>query len=263
MKSPFPGMDPYLEGYLWPDVHNELAGAIKAQLAPQIAPKYVARLELYTVEDSSPETEVGIMYPDVEILKRNNLLKEPDVAYGSRGAVTSPTVVISSNKAIRLNIPVVEIRDVAKNRLITAIEILSPVNKRKPGLEAYQEKRMDLHRNGVNLLEIDFLRRGTRPFVHPRLPQSDYLVLLMRAGTRKTEAWAFNVNEALPVLPVPLVEPDADAKLDLKYALDFIYERSLYHLSIDYKKDAPPPEFDPETQDWIREVITQAEHSSI
>ncbi|HRI60134.1 MAG TPA: DUF4058 family protein, partial [Saprospiraceae bacterium] len=22
MKSPFPGMDPYLEGYIWPDVHN-------------------------------------------------------------------------------------------------------------------------------------------------------------------------------------------------------------------------------------------------
>ncbi|MEK7784049.1 MAG: DUF4058 family protein, partial [Chloroflexota bacterium] len=22
MPSPFPGMDPYLEGYLWPDVHH-------------------------------------------------------------------------------------------------------------------------------------------------------------------------------------------------------------------------------------------------
>src|SRR5215211_5821787 len=25
MPSPFPGMDPYLEGYLWPDAHNALA----------------------------------------------------------------------------------------------------------------------------------------------------------------------------------------------------------------------------------------------
>ncbi len=24
MPSPFPGMDPYLEGYLWPDVHQAL-----------------------------------------------------------------------------------------------------------------------------------------------------------------------------------------------------------------------------------------------
>lgn len=24
MASPFPGMDAYLEGYLWPDVHHQL-----------------------------------------------------------------------------------------------------------------------------------------------------------------------------------------------------------------------------------------------
>lgn len=263
MKSPFPGMDPYLEGYLWPDVHNHLAAVISELLAPQIAPKYVSRLNTYTVHDTAPETEIGIMYPDVGVLKRYNLLKEPEVAYGTRNNFTEPTVIIPANQAIYLNIPVIEIRDVAKNRLITAIEILSPVNKRKPGMETYQEKRMDLHRSGVHLLEIDLLRRGTRPFVHPHLPQSDYLVLLMRAGTRKTEAWAFNVNETLPVLPVPLVEPDADVKLDLKHALDLIYERSLYDLSIDYKKDAPPPEFNSETRDWIREVITKTEQSSI
>ena len=258
MKSPFPGMDPYLEGYLWPDVHNELAGAIKAQLAPQIAPKYVARLESYTVQDTSPESEIGIMYPDVVVLKPN-LLKEPEVAYGSRKVITEPTVIIPDNKAIQLNIPVIEIRDVAKNRLITAIEILSPVNKRKPGLEPYQEKRMDLHRSGVHLLEIDLLRRGTRPFVHPSLPQSDYLVMLMRAGTRRTEAWAFNVDEDLPILPVPLVAPDSDAKLDLKQALDLIYERSLYHLSIDYQKDPPPPEFSEELKSWMQQVTTKTE----
>lgn len=262
MKSPFPGMDPYLEGYLWPDVHNELAVSISELLASQVASKYVSRLNTYSVQDTTPEAEIGIMYPELGALRHNNLLKESKVAYGIHN-FTEPTVIIPAYPAIHVNIPVVEIRDVAKNRLITAIEILSPVNKRKPGLEAYQEKRMDLHRGGVHLLEIDLLRRGTRPFVHPRLPESDYLVLLMRAGTRKTEAWAFNVNEALPVLPVPLVEPDADVKLDLKQALDLIYERSLYQLSIDYKKDAPPPEFNPETQDWIREVITQAEHSSI
>ncbi len=258
MKSPFPGMDPYLEGYLWPDVHNHLAAVISELLAPQIAPKYVSRLNPYTVQDTSPESEIGIMYPDVAVLK-HNLLKEPEVAYGSRKVITEPTVIIPDNKAIQLNIPVIEIRDVAKNRLITAIEILSPVNKRKPGLEPYQEKRMDLHRRGVHLLEIDLLRRGTRPFVHPSLPQSDYLVMLMRAGTRRTEAWAFGVNEDLPVLPVPLVAPDPDAKLDLKQALDLIYERSLYHLSIDYQKDPPPPEFSTTIKEWMQHVTTKTE----
>jgi hypothetical protein len=200
------------------------------------------------------------MYPDVEILRRTSIVSEPMVAYGAVAEVvpiSEPTVIIASNKAISINIPVVEIRDVAKNRLITAIEILSPVNKRKPGLDAYQEKRLDMHHSGVHLLEIDLLRRGTRPFVHPRLPQSDYLVLLMRAGTQKTEAWAFNLPEPLPVLPVPLAHPDADVQINLKQALDLIYERSMYQLSIDYAKDPPPPEFDAAAKAWIQEVVNK------
>ncbi|MGB0562287.1 MAG: DUF4058 family protein [Spirulinaceae cyanobacterium] len=32
MPSPFSGMDPYLEGYLWPDVHHALASKIRQQL---------------------------------------------------------------------------------------------------------------------------------------------------------------------------------------------------------------------------------------
>lgn len=256
MKSPFPGMDPFLEGYLWPDVHTELAGAIKSLLAPQLAPKYVARLNTYTVDDATPESEIGIMYPDVAIFKQNQTLKEPEVLYESAEAnISEPTLTIPSNKSIEVNIPVVEIRDVAKNRLITAIEILSPVNKRKPGLEVYREKRQDLHRSGVHLLELDLLRRGTRPFVHPRLPKADYLAMLLRVGTQRTEVWAWNLPDPLPVLPVPLAGSDPDVRLDLKQALDIIYARSLYHLSIDYAQAPPPPELSEETKDWLKAVL--------
>ncbi len=251
MKSPFPGMDPYLEGYIWPDVHNELASAIRELLAPHLAPKYVARIAPYTVDDVTPESEVGITYPDIALL-RKNVLKEPAVAYErADGSISPPDVEIPSNIAIPVRIPVVEIRDVAKNRLITAIEILSPVNKKKPGIDAYREKRMDLHRAGVHLVEIDLLRRGTRPFVHPMMPQKHYIITLMRTGTRKTEVWAFNVQDALPILPVPLVAPDPDVPLDLKQALDMIYERGMYELSIDYEKEPPPPEFGEQERAWM------------
>lgn len=43
MPSPFPGMDLYLEGYLWPDVHHALANKIWQQLAPKIRPSYTVR----------------------------------------------------------------------------------------------------------------------------------------------------------------------------------------------------------------------------
>lgn len=61
MSSPFPGMDPYLESYLWFDVHAALANKIRQQLTPKLRPQYTARLEIYLVEDPTPEVEVGIL----------------------------------------------------------------------------------------------------------------------------------------------------------------------------------------------------------
>ena len=53
MPSPFPGMDPFLEGYLWPDVHHSLATQIRDQLSPLIRPHYVARIEVQVVRDET------------------------------------------------------------------------------------------------------------------------------------------------------------------------------------------------------------------
>ena len=258
MKSPFPGMDPYLEGFLWPDVHNRLAGVISELLAPRIAPKYVARIELYTVNDTSPESEIGIMYPDVEVFLRRDEADEPEVMYEQDTETTTPNIIIPSNMSVPVRIPVVEIRDTAKNRLITAIEILSPVNKKQPGLVPYREKRAKLHQMGVHLLEIDLLRRGIRPFIHPMLPPSHYFMMLLRSGTHNTEACTIQVQDVLPVLPVPLAAPDLDVPLDLKTALDIIYERSMYQLSIDYRKDPPPPAFDEAEKVWMQGILSEA-----
>ncbi len=257
-KSPFPGMDPYLEGEIWSDVHNELASAIRQQIALQIAPKYVARLNPYNITDSTPESEIGITYPDVSVRRHQDWVREPVAVYESALVATEPTIIIPTYSAVELRIPVVEIHDVAQNRLITAIEILSPVNKKKPGSEQYQNKRLMLHRSGVHLLEIDLLRRGIRPFLHPLLPKSDYAMMLMRANTQQTEVWTVNLPDSLPVLPVPLADSDPDALLDLKKAIDLIYERGLYELSIDYHKDQPPPELSAENQQWMQTLLKNA-----
>ena len=54
MNSPFPGMDPYLEGYLWPDVHHRLATQIADLLIPQISPHFVARMNVSMIKDTQP-----------------------------------------------------------------------------------------------------------------------------------------------------------------------------------------------------------------
>lgn len=138
MPSPFPGMDPYLEGYLWPDVHTALASKIRQQLTPRLRPKYAARLEVYLAEDPFPDSEIGILYPDVEVLE-----------------TPQRQASLSVLQAVRVRLIDVEIRDTANNRLVTSLEILSPVNKREPELTTYRQKRQQLYRANVHLFELD------------------------------------------------------------------------------------------------------------
>ena len=253
MTSPFPGMDPYLEGHLFPDVHNSLAYLISVQLTPRLAAAYVVHLNNYTVEDTSPAEDVGIMYPDVEVFHKADRVKEPAISYGAQ--ITPETMMLPAIKPVDVHIPVVEIRDRKNNKLITAIEILSPVNKRKPGLQPYREKRLRLHYAGVHLIEIDLIRRGERPLEHPYLPKSHYMVALLRAGIGTTQIWAIDVKEPLPVIPVPLKQADEDTFLDLGAALKDLYEQRSFEKSIDYSETPPPPVFSPEDMKWMKALV--------
>ncbi len=254
MTSPFPGMDPYLEGYLWPDVHNRLAGIIAEMIAPKIAPKYVARLETRMVRDTLPGEDIGIMYPDVEVVLSSKV-EEPQISYSSYTQTSSVTVSIPRIKPVDTKIPVVEIKDRASNRLVTAIEILSPINKRAPGLEPYLEKRKELFNVGVHLLEIDLIRRGKRPVHHQKIQDRHYTVNLTRAKNAWTDVWAFNVKDTEPIVLVPLAGDDPDVALDLGEALKIIYKRSMYHLSIDYKEEAPKPPFNEQELTWMQDLF--------
>ena len=251
MASPFPGMDPYLEGYLWPDVHSALASKIRQQLVPLLRPRYTARLEVYVTEDNAPEGEIGIIYPDVQVMEREQVGKPPELEGGVAILPAPLTVPVVHPVAVRLT--KVEIRDTAQNKLVTCIEILSPVNKREPGISDYRRKRQQLYQAGVHLLELDLLRRGTRPFAHPQLPKSCYSIALTRAGSRSTEVWPLALADSLPTVPVPLREVDGEVALDLGLALRSIYEEAAYDLSIDYGEAPPPPKLSDEERVWVEQ----------
>lgn len=245
MPSPFPGMDPYLEGALWLDVHSALAAKVRQLLAPQVRPRYVVRLAVYLVEDTAPEGEIGILYPDVEVL-RPSALSEAAATYAIAASPFTPAVLVPAAAPFTVRVPEVEIRDAGDNRLVTAIEILSPVNKREPGLSLYRRKRQQLQRAGVHLIEIDLIRRGQRPCDYPTLPSTPYLITLLRSRAAHVEAWPLTLDQPLPTIPVPLRPPDADAVLDLQAALTAIYVEAGYDLSIDYNRVPPPPPIDTE-----------------
>jgi uncharacterized protein DUF4058 len=202
------------------------------------------------------------MYPDVEVVRAHQPGHELPPASTGMGARTAETLPITPTSLsvplldVEVRLATIEIRDTAHNRLMTSIEILSPVNKREPGLNKYREKRRQLHAADVHILEIDLLRRGPRPLVHPRIPPSAYRITLIRAAAHCADIWSLRLQDALPIVPIPLRAPDADVPLDLATAFTTIYDRAAYDLSVNYAEPSPPPPLSAEEQVWVRQLLS-------
>lgn len=254
MASPFPGMDPYLEGELWQEFHETLAGAIRAQLTQQLSPKYVALLAKRYVVDRPAlgifaPPSARIIYPDVHVVA------EPAPAYQSAPGVTAATLELPSPMLEQTPVMSVEIRDVAQRRLVTIIEILSPVNKRGSGAQEYLDRRIELLQTDTHLLEIDLLTVGYRIPMAGAVPPAPYYVYLSRYERRpRTQIWAIHLQDALPRVPVPLLHPDPDAVLDMQAAVEACFALVGYERLLDYRS-GPPGALTAEDLAWVNERL--------
>ena len=261
MPSPFPGMDPYLEGDLWQEFHDRLANQISVQLLPLLRPKYVALLAKRYVLDS-PALGVfdvappRIFYPDVHVATSPAAGTTASPS-STQATITEPTVELPSIVAVpQLS---VEVRDVAQRRLVTIIEILSPANKQGEGAREYRERRIELLRTDAHLVEIDLLRGGTRIPLLGELPPAPYYVYLSRSQRRPyTQVWRIRLQDRLPRIPVPLLAPDPDVPLDLQAALDTCFELVGYDRLLDYTAPVPPPELPPQEAEWVDAALQAA-----
>ncbi|MFN8486856.1 MAG: DUF4058 family protein [Caldilineaceae bacterium] len=258
MQSPFPGMDPYIETSRdWPDFHNDLAAEIRTRLNGILQANYYASAVTYTA------------YDVIEIAQRGSHSIAPDVSVWrtSPSVYTSEAVAVVDPPAAQSQIPLevevrlanVEVRQTGTNRLVTAIEVLSPVNKRSgPQREKYLRKRQELFRSEVHVMEIDLLRGGKRSPLETPLPPATYYVTLGRAKNRpRVDIWPIQLADRLPRLPVPLLFPDPDVVLELGAVVRDVYERGAYARRIDYTQPVPPPELTPEQQAWVTELLAQ------
>jgi hypothetical protein len=264
MTTPFSGMDPYLElPSMWPDVHNRLIVAISDQIQERIAPNYRAVITPYVVFERIEIAPMRAIVPDIGLFERE-VPHAPRAPRGGSVAVCEPSPALLTLPAL-WTIPTeyarVEIRTVHDHVLVTAIEILSPANKRPgEGAESYEKKRQELFQSTAHLLEIDLLRAGKRPQTARPLPNAPYFIFLSRADYRRyVEIWYWTLQQSIPIVPVPLRPPDEPVPLDVGAALHDTYRRARYDLDIDYHQPPPPPELSAEDAAWLDEYLQAAE----
>lgn len=268
MSSPFPGMDPYLESNpIFQELHTQMLAEAQALLQPQLRPKYVARLERHLSEGSVWDLNGGYVSLD---------RKEPDVTValgtsgqpplGSTAVLARPT----AQTAEELEPDELELRRQrriviyvqARPRLaVTTIELLSPSNKEagSVGQARYLEKRASALHGGLHWVEIDLLRGGQRPPVPLALPApADYLAYVAQAMPTgwKHLAYAWNLRDPLPLLPIPLLSAD-QVSLDLPACFRVAYDRIAADDEANYAAAPPPPPLRPEDRAWLDALLRE------
>ncbi|HUG91824.1 MAG TPA: DUF4058 family protein [Planctomycetaceae bacterium] len=258
MKSPFPGMDPWLEAH-WGDVHSSLAIYTRDELQPQLPPDLRARVEEYVAVEA--EDVAGGFYPDVRVVERPFSAEASSVG-GAAAAVAEPLVVpLSLEPETIRSVRIIDPR--ADNRVVTAIEFFSPSNKlREEGREAYRKKRRELLAGGVNLVEIDLLRGGAYLLAIPEdaLPAeyvAPYRIAVVRPTSRpRGEVSRASLREPLPTIYIPLRETDPDVFLNIQSILNGAYQNGGYD-DLDYTSDPAPP-LRGEDADWADALLRRA-----
>lgn len=240
MPSPFPGMNPYLESDVWHGFHLRLVPACGDAVVPQVRPEFIVTLEenVY-IHELPASVRVPLGRPDVSILKG-----------GSQQAPTGGSAVAVDIERESY----IEIRDRYTQKLVTAIEVLSPANKRPgPDRESYIAKRDRLLHSDANFVEIDLLR-GWERMPAESIPPCDYCVLVSRVEERPhAGVWPIFLRDRLPVIPVPLTPSHPDAVLDLQDLLHQVYDRGAY---ADYLYSRSPyPPLSPSDVEWAKQLL--------
>src|SRR5215204_3028792 len=155
-RSPFPGMDPYLERH-WRDVHGSLVIYARDALNDQLGGGLIARCEerLVIEEADGPSRSI---HPDVRVVE-HGLHGVPVRPLGGV-AVAEPLVVdVTSEPAVERHVEIIDTS--TGGRVVTSIEFLSPTNKLPgDGRTQYALKQRQCAEAGVSLVEVDLVRQG-------------------------------------------------------------------------------------------------------
>jgi hypothetical protein len=242
MPSPFPGVDPYIEGQGWLGFSTQYIAQLQRVLAPLVRPAYVVFIEEHVYLAVLPETATGRTRPDASIVERASRQDmQPSSGGGAVALLDAPVTLHLPPLEVERQV-YLEVRRRDTGRVVCVIELLSPINKaRGGGQQEYLAKRAAFIQSTAHLIELDFLRGGERLPMEEPLPRAAYYVLISRGdGRPDCGVWPVQLAGRLPTIPVPLSGGDAPVPLVLQAAYD--------------AHGADPP-LRPEEQGWADELL--------
>ncbi len=269
MPSPFPGMDPYLESPDWfLGLHHNLITHMQGALQRSLPRSYYAQSNYrFWLEYSRRYAE-----PDVEVVHST---KKPRRRSRGGGVAVAKlqtwgplivTVETIEHGPFKQSFLEIRRRRGKEVRLVTAIEILSPSNKKvgHESREQYIEKQREVLGIDAHLVEIDLLRGGShtaavpRNLVEARAGAFDYLVSIHRFD-RPSDFFVYPISmtQRLPQIAIPLLPDDPDVPLDMQAAFDRAYDDGPYTREIQYGKDRIVPRLKPDQAAWAADLLKQ------
>jgi hypothetical protein len=244
-------MNPYVEqDAIWSDFHLDFLPAVRARLVAQVRPKYIVMLDEHIyAQELPPEPRQLVGRADVSLAAP----PKPSVKEAAGvGTLEAPTRVQIPVQDVR-RVPFLEVRDRLGRELITVLELLSPATKCGADREQYLVKREQLLKSAAHFVEIDLLRGG-RPMPLENRPKCDYSVLVSRAETRPWAGfWPIQLGQRLPLIPIPLLPADPDARIDLQEVLDHVYDEAGYEDFI--YAGRPDPQLSSKDSAWTRTFV--------
>lgn len=253
MKSPFPGMDPYLVPY-WTEVHASFIVYARNQLNQRLPDGLRAGVEQALTVEVDGEWTRSIR-PDVHV----GMSPKDDEGPGSQAVSVAEPLKIRMPPRPQRHI---EITDSA-GHVITAIEFLSPANKvSEKGRTQYFRKQMEYLSSGTNLVEIDLVRQGAYVLAAPEeeIPshhRTPYMISVYRGHDPDVvEVYRAPLQEPLPNISIPLRPNEVDVALELQPLIDACYHDGRYKINY---REAPRPPLSADDERWADELLREAQ----
>lgn len=256
-------MNPYLESR-WYDFHTRLVAHASEQLNEKLPADLVANTEERVAVEHEGIAVAESYRPDVRIERpggksRNEYLTEP-VEPGGVLTEAAVKLIVAEPATERF----IEIMETKTHRVVTVIEVVSPSNKRGPGLRTYRRKRRQLLGSNINIVEIDLVRKGNwrallQPHSCPPKQETPYRgTLRFASDPAAVYMIPFQLRQMLPKLPIPLRKDDAPVFLELQPLVNAVYERGRCGQVIDYTQPPPEPALSAEDAAWCDELLRHA-----